>query len=174
VRGVLADFLPYGSLIPREDVKASNSIFKTLATKTQKVQTCSQRRRDAPGWLLLVLPAHSPHTPHAPQKDALNAIRKKLMNVISQEGLTLQSKSSVLILLLTLSRTHVQRVVLIPHTLQSSAVTPARLLALLRPFQTDVGAFYRHAGLMQVPVPANAVLLTVVECPTDDIPIFLS
>ncbi|ELR23951.1 Sec1 family domain containing protein [Acanthamoeba castellanii str. Neff] len=73
------NFLPYGSLIPREDSKASNSIFKTLATKTQK--------------------------------DALNAIRKKLMN--------------------------------------SSAVTPARLLALLRPFQTDVGAFYRHAGLMQ-------------------------
>jgi hypothetical protein len=103
---VLADFLPYGSLIPREDVKASNSIFKALATKTQKVQTWSQHRRDAPVWLLLVLPAHSPHTPHAPQKDALNAIRKKLMNVISQEGLTLQSKSSVLILPPTLSRTH--------------------------------------------------------------------
>ncbi len=57
------DFLPYGSLIPREDSKASNSIFKTLATKSQK--------------------------------DALNAIRKKLMNVITQESLPLQSKSSV-------------------------------------------------------------------------------
>jgi hypothetical protein len=63
LRACDADFLPYGSLIPREDSKASNSIFKTLATKTQK--------------------------------DALNAIRKKLMNVITQESLPLQSKSSV-------------------------------------------------------------------------------